>query len=94
MDVEQRLQAILRTKLKEDIGPSTKLADAGLDSLDVIEVAFDIEDKFKVQLPHVGGEMISFTYGDLLHLVEQQLAASNDTALPASKALWPARGME
>lgn len=94
MDIEQQLQAILRTKLKEDIGPSTKLSDAGLDSLDVIEMGFDIEDKFKIQLPQIGGEMISFTYGDLLNLVEQQLAASNDAALPASKALRPASGME
>jgi acyl carrier protein len=89
LDIEQELQAIVRTKLKENICSSTKLADAGLDSLDMIEMAFDIEDKFKIQLPQIGSELISFTYGDLRNLVERQLVARNvpegcDQCVPVS----------
>lgn len=80
MNIEEELRAIVGKKSKEDIEAGTKLADAGLDSLDVIEIAFDIEDKFKIQLPQIQGEMVSFTYGDLCRLVEQQLAAKSGKA--------------
>jgi acyl carrier protein len=83
MDVEQELQAIVGKKVKDHLEPGTKLVDAGLDSLDVMELAFDIEDRFKVQLPQVGAELISFTYGDLCNLVVKQLAAKTDDALAA-----------
>jgi acyl carrier protein len=89
MDIEQELQAIVRKKVKDDLEPGTKLVDAGLDSLDVMELAFDIEDRFKVQLPQVGAELISFTYGDLYHLVEKQLAAKADNALAAPSGSVP-----
>jgi acyl carrier protein len=83
MNVEQELQAIVGKKVKDHLEPGTKLVDAGLDSLDVMELAFDIEDRFKVQLPQVGAELISFTYGDLCNLVEKQLAAKTGDALAA-----------
>src|SRR6266403_560645 len=83
MDVERELQAIVGKKVKNHLEPDTKLVDAGLDSLDVMELAFDIEDRFKVQLPQIGTELISFTYGDLCHLVEKQLAAKTGDALAA-----------
>ena len=86
MDVEQELQAILRKKVKADLAADTKLMDAGLDSLDVMELAFDIEDRFKIQLPQVGAELISFTYGDLCRLVEKQLASQADSALAVPSA--------
>ena len=65
MDVERELQEMMGKKVKDHLEPGTKLMDAGLDSLDVMELAFDIEDRFKVQLPQIGTELISFTYGDL-----------------------------
>jgi len=65
------------------------LVDAGLDSLDVMELAFDIEDRFKVQLPQIGTELISFTYGDLCRLVENQLAAEAEGAFAAPSANIP-----
>ena len=86
MDVERELQAIIGKKVKDHLEPGTKLMDAGLDSLDVMELAFDIEDRFKVQLPQIGTELISFTYGDLCRLVEKQLAAKADDALVAPAA--------
>ena len=75
MNVEQEMQAIIGKKVKDHLEPDTKLMDAGLDSLDVMELAFDIEDRFMVQLPQIGTELISFTYGDLCRLVEKQLEA-------------------
>jgi acyl carrier protein len=81
MDVERELQEMMGKKVKDHLEPGTKLVDAGLDSLDVMELAFDIEDRFKVQLPQIGTELISFTYGDLCRLVEKQLAAKADDAL-------------
>jgi acyl carrier protein len=89
MDVERELQAIVGKKVKEHLEPGTKLVDARLDSLDVMELAFDIEDRFKVQLPQIGTELISFTYGDLCRLVEIQLAAKADGAFPAPSASIP-----
>ena len=81
MDVERELQEMMGKKVKDHLEPGTKLVDAGLDRLDVMELAFDIEDRFKVQLPQIGTELISFTYGDLCRLVEKQLAAKADDAL-------------
>ena len=89
MDVERELQAIVAKKVKDHLELGTKLVDAGLDSLDVMELAFDIEDKFKVQLPQIGTELISFTYGDLCRLVEKQLAAKADDALAAPSGSMP-----
>ena len=86
MDVEQELQAIVRKKVTADLAADTKLMDAGLDSLDVMELAFDIEDRFKIQLPQVGAELVSFTYGDLCRLVEKQLASQADNALAVPAA--------
>ena len=86
MDVERELQEMVGKKVKDHLEPGTKLMDAGLDSLDVMELAFDIEDRFKVQLPQIGAELISFTYGDLCRLVEKQLAAKADSAFAAPAA--------
>jgi len=89
MDVEQELRAILKKKLKEgvELDPATKLAEAGLDSLDVVEIVFDIEDKFKIQLPQFEGEaMASVTFRDISTLVEQQLAAKEEAASGAQPA--------
>ena len=89
MNVEREMQAIIGKKVKDHLEPDTKLMDAGLDSLDVMELAFDIEDRFMVQLPQIGTELISFTYGDLCRLVEKELDAKADGALVAPSASLP-----
>ena len=89
MNVERELQTIIGKKVKDHLEPDTKLMDAGLDSLDVMELAFDIEDQFKVQLPQIGTELISFTYGDLCRLVEKQLEAKAVDPLVAPSAGIP-----
>ena len=77
MDVEQELLSIVRMKLAPgvEIDISTKLVDAGLDSLDVIELAYDVEDKFRIQLPPLAGQITDVTFLDLYRLVEEKLAA-------------------
>jgi acyl carrier protein len=99
-DVDQIIDELVerRDNLPPGIGdqhvdrpePFDGLMDAGLDSLDVMELAFDIEDRFKIQLPQIGAELISFTYGDLCRLVEKQLASQADSALAVPSASLPA----
>ena len=59
MDTEQELRAIVIKKLTPGakIEMNTKLAEAGLDSLDVVEIAFDVEDRFRIQLPPLAGQI-------------------------------------
>jgi acyl carrier protein len=77
MDTEQELRAIVIKKLTPGatIDMNTKLAEAGLDSLDVVEIAFDVEDKFRIQLPPLAGQITDVTFLDLYRLVEEKLAA-------------------
>jgi acyl carrier protein len=83
MDTEQELRAIVIRKLTPgaEIDMNTKLADAGLDSLDVVEIAFDVEDKFRIQLPPMAGQITDVTFRDLYRLVEEKLAAKAAEAI-------------
>jgi acyl carrier protein len=93
MNVEDELRVILRKKLAKDapLDRNTKLADAGLDSLDIVEIAFDVEDKFRIQLPQVAAQTGEITFLDLYRLVEERLGAQ--TPEPADgKAASPVEG--
>ena len=74
-DIDKTLRSIVQKRAKREIDFETTLADAGLDSLDIIEIGFDIEDQFKVNLPQSQQEIANFTYGDLCRLVEEHIAA-------------------
>ena len=75
VDLEGELRAILRKKVAADVEPGMTLADAGLDSLDLIEIGFDIEDKFRIQLPPFADQPANVTLADLLRLVQETLSA-------------------
>ncbi len=77
MDVEADLRAMVGKKAPEGtvFGLDSKLADIGLDSLDVVEIVFEIEDKFSIQLPQSDEETGSATFKDLCDLVENNIAA-------------------
>jgi len=77
MSVEADLRAIIRKKAPEgtEFGLDSKLAEIGLDSLDVVELVFEIEDKFSIQLPQSDEETGSATFKDLCNLVEKNIAA-------------------
>jgi acyl carrier protein len=78
LDTETQLRSLVEKRVKNGVSirADTRLADAGLDSLDVIEIAFDIEDKFRIQLPRLSAESTSATYGDLCRAVDDQLAST------------------
>lgn len=63
------------------ITPETLLDDLGIDSLDQMELIFDLEEQFDISLPYnanePSGESVKLaTVGDLLGLVADQLGVS------------------
>ena len=53
-DVAQDVIAIIKKKARVDrseIGMDDKLLDLGLESLDALELVFDIEEKFDIEIP-------------------------------------------
>lgn len=81
MDVENELRAIIKKKAANaEIAMDTKLADLGLDSLDVVEIVFDIEDKFRIQLPQSADNMSTAQFQDLCRVVQEQIAARPEGA--------------
>jgi acyl carrier protein len=76
MSVEAELRAIISKKAPEgtEFGLDSKLVEIGLDSLDVVEIVFEIEDKYRIQLPQNDEETGSATFADLCELVEKHVA--------------------
>ena len=57
----ERLQAIVAKKYSLDpatITPESTLESLGLDSLDLIELLFDVEDEFAIRVPQDGGSAL------------------------------------
>ena len=77
MSVEAEIKALMKKKMANDVElvADTKLTEVGLDSLDMVEIVFEIEDKYKIQLPQNQDEMATATLRDLCNLVEQHIAA-------------------
>ena len=53
-DVAQDVMAIIKKKIRverDQITMEDKLRDLGLESLDALELVFDIEEKFNVEIP-------------------------------------------
>jgi acyl carrier protein len=80
--IAETLTNILTEKFSvpsENIRPEAKLNELGLDSLDLIEVLFEVEEKFDIRIPQDGAAMRTGTMQDLLdtitQLVEQKQAA-------------------
>ena len=79
-DVAQDVIAIIKKKARVDrseIGMDDKLLDLGLESLDALELVFDIEEKFNIEIPvnandaNIGGFE---TVGDVVRAVEKLVA--------------------
>jgi acyl carrier protein len=76
MSVEQDLRSILGKWKKEDTPPliaSTKLGELNIDSLDLVEVMFEIEEKFDVSLMQSHQEAREASFADLSGWIDQQL---------------------
>lgn len=79
-DVAADVMAIIKRKMrvdKADITLDDNLRELGLESLDALELVFDIEEKFNIEIPvnandaNIGGFE---TVGDVVRGVEKVLA--------------------
>ncbi|MBO5934545.1 MAG: acyl carrier protein [Clostridia bacterium] len=56
---------------KDEVTPETVLEDLNFDSLDMIEIAMDIEDEFNVEVPDEALEKF-ITIGDIVEFLENR----------------------
>jgi acyl carrier protein len=66
MEIVDEVRQVVAKALKvpvADIAPDTRLADIGLNSLDVIEVIYELEEKFGIDIPLDPDEAASSTKG-------------------------------
>lgn len=70
----ERVQAVLAKKYSlapDAITPETTLESLGLDSLDLIELLFDVEDEFGIRIPQDGGAALkTATIQDIIDSVQ------------------------
>jgi len=79
-DVATDVMAIIQKKIRVErsqLALDDKLRDLGLESLDALELVFDIEEKFDIEIPvnandaNIGGFE---TVGDVVQAVEKLIA--------------------
>ncbi len=82
MSTLERVKIIVAKQLDIDPSALTETADlqeAGFESLDVIEVIFNLEDEFKINIPFNANESDANemkTIGDIVRMVENILAGA------------------
>lgn len=77
-NVQQDTFEIIAKQAKIDIAtikPESTLKELGVASLDAIEVIFDLEEHFDIQLPNEDADFDNGTVGQLVAAIERQLAA-------------------
>jgi acyl carrier protein len=77
MSTQQEVFEIISKQAKIDIStitPESTLKDLGVASLDAIEVIFDIEEHFNINLPNEDTDFETGTVGHLVEAVDRQLA--------------------
>ena len=72
MDIAASLRAIVSKHLEagKSFDDESRMADIGLDSLDMIEISFEIEDELRVKLPQVSEKSADMSFADFCRLVE------------------------
>jgi acyl carrier protein len=79
-DIAQDVIAIIKKKVRvdrADVAMTDRLQDLGLESLDALELVFDIEEKFNIEIPvnaneaNIGGFE---TVADVVREVEKHVA--------------------
>ena len=76
-NVQQEVFEIISKQAKigiDTVKPESTLKDLGVASLDAIEVIFDIEEHFNINLPNEEVDFESGSVGHLIEAVERQLA--------------------
>jgi acyl carrier protein len=78
VDVANGVIEIIAAKVRNKPGPvqmSDLLESLGLESLDVLELTFAIEEKFNIEIPFNANTEFDFkTVGELVHAVEGLVA--------------------
>ncbi|MBE1161654.1 acyl carrier protein [Dyella acidiphila] len=77
MSTQQEVFEIISKQAKIEIDavkPESTLKDLGVASLDAIEVIFDIEEHFNINLPNEDTDFDTGTVGQLVEAVDRQLA--------------------
>ena len=74
-DIASDVIAIIRKKVpgeKRDIQLSDKLTDLGVESIDALEMIFDLEEKFGIQIPYNANSAATdfSTVGDVVKAIE------------------------
>jgi acyl carrier protein len=73
MDTKAQLLEILKNWAKDaQISDETKLSDFSLDSLDIAEIVFEVEDKFHIQLDKADMEIADLDIRGLCRLIDTQ----------------------
>jgi len=84
VDVANGVIEIIAGRSRGKHGPiqlSDTLDSLGLESLDVLELAFSIEERFNIEIPFNANTDLEFkTVGELVHAVEQLVARKSGTA--------------
>ena len=76
-NVQQEIFEIIAKQAKIDIASikaDSTLKDLGVASLDAIEVIFDIEEHFNINLPNEDTDFEAGTVGHLVEAVQRQIA--------------------
>jgi acyl carrier protein len=78
-DVAQDVMAIIANKVPARTGElklTDNLRDIGLESIDALEMVFDLEEKFGIQIPYNANssEQEFATVGDVVSAIEKLLA--------------------
>jgi acyl carrier protein len=80
-DVAKEITKMIADKAKRGDLPilSDPLTELGLDSLQVVELTFDIEERFDVEIPfNANSDIEAKTVADLVKKVEELVAAKAD----------------
>lgn len=73
MDIFEEVKAIIAKQVgtpAEDITPATKLADIGIESLDVIEIVFALEEKFDISIPFNANDSAASAFETVAQVTE------------------------
>jgi len=78
-DVAADVIAIIRKKVpgdKQDVKLTDKLTDLGIESIDALEMIFDLEEKFGIQIPYNANSAATdfATVGDVVNAIQKLLA--------------------
>jgi acyl carrier protein len=74
-DVAAEVIAIIAKRLpaaKRDLAPDDQIADLGIDSLAAVEMVFDLEEKFDIQIPYNAndGRLEMQTVGEIVDAIK------------------------